>query len=157
MSFEFSIREATFAEDAIIARHFYQMWLDVGIEENNIQENWESITLEFIKSARQNLYYKGFLAEIDGVIVGSTSCQLFSGLYPNILNEKARKYGYIWGVYVEKSYRRNGIAKQLTNTAVEYLKTIGCKRAVLNASPAGKPVYESMGFISSNAMHLDLL
>ncbi|MEM7726334.1 MAG: GNAT family N-acetyltransferase [Cyanobacteria bacterium P01_A01_bin.45] len=157
MSFEFYIREATSSEDIIIAKQFYQMWLDIGIEEDNIQDDWQFITLDFIKLARENLYYKGFFAEVDGVIVGSVSCQLMFGLYPNVLKKKARKDGYIWGVYVEKSYRRKGIAKQLMDTAVGYLKTIDCSRAVLNASPEGKSVYERMGFVVSNGMHLNLL
>jgi GNAT superfamily N-acetyltransferase len=67
-----------------------------------------------------------------------------------------RKYGYIWGVYVEPAYRKQGIAKQLTSATVNYLKAVGCTRAVLNASPLGKPVYESLGFSNSNAMQLDL-
>ncbi|MEA5597249.1 GNAT family N-acetyltransferase [Rivularia sp. UHCC 0363] len=151
------IRETTPKEDSIIAEHFYQMWLDVGVAEKLIKPNHRDLTLEFIKQARQDLFYKGFVAEVDRLIVGSASCQLFTGLYSLILEEEYRKYGYIWGVYVESSYRRKGIAKQLTNATVEHLKSINCTKAILNASPAGKPVYESLGFSSSNGMQLDLI
>ncbi|MGB3654080.1 MAG: GNAT family N-acetyltransferase [Rivularia sp. (in: cyanobacteria)] len=150
------IRETTSKEDSIIAEHFYQMWLDVGAPEKFIKPNHCNLTLEFIKEARQNLFYKGFVAEIDNLIVGSASCQVFTGLYSLILEEEYRKYGYIWGVYVEPSHRRKGIAKQLTNATIEHLKTINCTKAILNASPAGKPVYENLGFSPSNAMQLDL-
>jgi len=54
-----------------------------------------------------------FLAEINGTVVGSASCQLFAGIYPHVLADAHRKYGYIWGVYVELSHRGQGIAKQL--------------------------------------------
>lgn len=151
-----AIRKATLQEDSLIAKHFYQMWLDVGVPEDLINSDWENVTLGFIEQARQNFFYQGFVALVDGVVVGSASCQLFAGLYPHILKQTYRKYGYIWGLYVEKPYRRKGIAKKLTRTTIEYLQGIGCTRAVLNASPEGKPVYESLGFISSNAMHLDL-
>ncbi len=150
------IRETTPKEDSIIAEHFYQMWLDIGAPEKFIKSNHRNMTLDFIKQARQNLFYKGFVAEEDNLIVGSASCQLFTGLYSLILEEEYRKYGYIWGVYVEPSYRRKGIAKQLTNATVEHLKSINCTKAILNASPAGKPVYENLGFSPSNAMQLDL-
>lgn len=153
---QIAIREATLQEDSLIAKHFYQLWLDVGVPEDLIHSDWEDVILSFIEQARKNLFYQGFVALVDGVVVGSASCQLFAGLYPHTLKEEYRKYGYIWGVYVEKSYRRQGIAKKLTKTTIEYLQGIGCTRAVLNASPEGKPVYESLGFISSNAMHLDL-
>ena len=150
------IRETTPKEDSIIAEHFYKMWLDIDTPDIFIKPNHRDMTLYFIKQARQNLFYKGFVAEVDNLIVGSASCQLFTGLYSLILEEKYRKYGYIWGVYVETSHRRKGIAKQLTNATIEHLKSINCTKAILNASPAGKPVYEKLGFSPSNAMQLDL-
>jgi ribosomal protein S18 acetylase RimI-like enzyme len=150
------IKEAKSDEDILIAEHFYKMWLDVGIPESEIEDNWQEIILKFIEDARQFLSYKSFFAEIDSVIVGSSSCQLYAGLYPNIIKSNYRQFGYIWGVYVEQKYRKQGIANKLTNTVVEYLKSIGCTRVVLNASPAGKSVYQSLGFVESNAMHLDL-
>lgn len=152
-----TIRETIPQEDSLIARHFYQMWQDIGLSDEAINSDWLEITLEFIKQARQDLFYKAFVAEVDKIIVGSVSCQLFAGLYPNILKAEYRKFGYIWGVYVEPSHRRQGIAKQLTKSAIAYLKEIGCTRVVLNASPSGKPVYSSLGFSESNAMQLDVL
>ncbi|MHC5741270.1 MAG: GNAT family N-acetyltransferase [Nostoc sp.] len=151
------IREGTIKEDSLIAKHFYQMWVDIGVDESNIILESQNITLQFIEEARRNLFYKAFIAEIDNTVVGSVSCQLFAGLYPNVLKDEYRKFGYIWGVYVEESYRRQGIAKCLTNRAIEYLKAIGCTRVVLNASPSGKPVYSSLGFSEGNIMQLDLI
>ncbi len=151
------IREANVEEEILIAEHFYKMWLDIGIPKEAIEDNWQDIILQFIENARQNLSYQAFVAEVDGIIVGSASCQLYAGLYPNAIKLNYRKLGYIWGVYVEPKYRRRGIAKQLTKIAIDYLKNIGCTRVILNASPAGKPVYTSLNFIESNAMHLDLL
>ncbi|NMG21210.1 GNAT family N-acetyltransferase [Brasilonema bromeliae] len=154
---QINIREATPQEDSLIAKHFYQMWQDIGVPDDAINPNWLEITLQFIEQARRDLFYKAFVAEVNGaVVVGSASCQLYSGLNPNVFIPEYRKYGYIWCVYVEPAYRRQGIAKQLTSTTVNYLKAVGCTRVVLNASPSGKPVYEQLGFSSSNAMHLDL-
>jgi predicted GNAT family acetyltransferase len=82
---------------------------------------------------------------------------LFAGLYPDIIANRSRKYGYIWGVYVEPSYRKQGIATKLTAKTIEYLKAIGCTRTMLNASPSGKPVYFNLGFSESNEMRLDLI
>jgi ribosomal protein S18 acetylase RimI-like enzyme len=143
-------------EDAIIAQHFYQMWLDNNVPVDGIEPNWLELTIQFIEQARRELQYQAFVATVDAAIVGSASCQLFAGLYPHILKPEHRKYGYIWGVYVEPSYRNRGIAKQLTNQAVNYLKSLHCTRAILNASPSGKAVYSSLGFCETNGMWLDL-
>ncbi|MGK7914014.1 MAG: GNAT family N-acetyltransferase [Prochloraceae cyanobacterium] len=150
------IREATIQEDYLIAEHFYKMWQDNGVSSNCIKSDWHNLTLEYIDRARQKLYYQAYLAEVEGKVVGSASCQLFAGLYPLILQENYRQYGYIWGVYVEPPYRGQGIAKKLTLETTEYLKSLGCTRAILNASPQGKPLYDRLGFLSSNQMDLDL-
>ncbi|MBE9035117.1 GNAT family N-acetyltransferase [aff. Roholtiella sp. LEGE 12411] len=152
-----TIREAIPQEGSLIAEHFYQMWRDIGIPDEAIDPNWLDITLQFTERAHKDLFYKAFVAEVNNAVVGSASCQLFTGLYPDVLKAQYRKFGYIWGVYVEPSHRRQGIAKHLTNSAIAHLKAIGCTRVVLNASPSGKPVYSSLGFSQSNAMHLDLM
>jgi len=154
---DIKIREANKQEDSLIARHFYQLWRDNDVPTQYIQYNWLEITLQFIERARQELCYKAFVAEIDGEVVGSAGCQLFAGLYPQALAEEYRKYGYIWGVYVEPPFRGQGIAKKLTGMTVDYLKSLGCTQAILHASPSGKPVYSSLGFSQSNEMRLDLI
>ena len=151
------IRASELEEDPIIANHFQQMWLDLDIPESAIRSDWLSQTTQFLDSARQSLNYAAFVAEVDHRIIGSASCQQFAGLYPNILTAEHRQYGYIWGVYVEPNYRRKGIAKQLTQATINYLKSIGCTHAILNASPMGKPVYEQLGFQAGNTMQLNLV
>jgi len=151
-----NVREACPHEDSLIAEHFYQMWRDNNVPTHSIRSDWLDVTIQFISRARRELCYKAFVAEVDGIIVGSAGCQVNACLYPNILEDHYRKYGYIWGVYVEPPQRGRGIAKKLIGTALEYLKSTGCTRVVLHASPSGKPVYSSLGFSQTNEMHLDL-
>lgn len=151
-----NIREASPQEETLIAEHFYQMWRDNEVPADSIRSDWLDITLQFISRASQELCYKAFVAEINTKVIGSASCQLFGGLYPQVLENQYRKYGYIWGVYVEPPHRRKGLGKKLTNTAVDHLKLLGCTRVILHASPLGKLVYSSLGFSDSNEMRVDL-
>jgi ribosomal protein S18 acetylase RimI-like enzyme len=151
-----TIRLATPTEDAFLAQHFYQLWLDNQVPPEQILPDWQQITLQFIANARQSSSYQGFIAEVQGQIVGSASCQLFAGLYPLLLGQDQRRYGYIWGVYVEANYRRQGIGRQLTMAAVEYLRSRHCTHAILHASPWGQSIYEQLGFTSSNEMRIVL-
>lgn len=154
-SLPYTIRVATPQEDLIIAEHFCLLWHDI-ISVDAVKSDWREITLEFIERVRQDLSYQAFVAEVDSKVVGSVGCQLFAELYPNVLTEQYRKSGYIWGVYVEPAYRRQGIAKKLTLESLNYLKSLDCTRALLHASPLGKPVYSSLGFTPSNEMCFDL-
>ena len=148
------IHKATPKIDSIIAEHFYQLWMDNKVSSDSIRDDWLNVTLKFIQQARQEQKFQAFVAQVEDEIVGSVSCQLFTGLYPSIRHD--RNYGYIWNVYVEKAYRRQGIATELTKTAIDYLQDLNCTKVVLHASPSGKPVYENLGFVSGNEMILNL-
>lgn len=151
-----TIRAATVAEDTLIAQHFYQLWRDNGLSPEMICPDWQAITLSFITQARRELGYQAFVAEVAGQVVGSAGGQRFAGCYPIAFTPAFRADGYIWGVYVEPEYRQQGIGKQLTQRVLDHLQRMGCTRAVLNASPSGKSVYEQLGFQPSNAMSLEL-
>ncbi|MEL6580208.1 MAG: GNAT family N-acetyltransferase [Cyanobacteria bacterium J06621_12] len=129
-------------DDLIIAQHFYQLWLDNDVSADLIYDDWLNITLQFILNARRELEFQAFIAQVENQIVGSVSCQLFTGLYPAILQQKQRQYGYIWNVYVESNYRRQGIATKLTAAAIAHLQSLNCTKAVLNASASGKSVFD---------------
>ena len=116
----FKIKTANPQEDAIIAEHFYRMWLALDFQKGSFAADWKEITLKYIDNARQKLQYQAFIAEVGGKIVGSAGCQLFDGLYPWIFPAELRQYGYIWGVYVEKSERNRGIGTELTSRTIDY-------------------------------------
>ncbi len=152
------VRESRPEDDGLLAGHFHSMWRDNGVATERIRADWESRALAFIRDARRELKFRAFVAESDGgEVIGSASCQLFAGLYPDILDSAERRYGYIWGVYVERDQRRQGVARGLTEAATAYLKSIGCTHALLHASPSGRPVYAGLGFEPTNEMRLSLL
>lgn len=150
------LRTATPEEDPVIARHFYQMWLDNGLTPAQMESDWEALTLAYIADARERLGYQAFVAEVDGRIVGSAGGQRFAGLYPITFTADFRRDGYVWGVYVEPEFRCRGLGRQLAEQVLAHLRSLGCTRAVLNASPSGKSVYEQLGFAPSNTMTLAL-
>ncbi|GEM_PF-2838557 len=102
------VREASSQEDALIAEHFYQMWLDNEVTADSIEPDWLNITLQFIEEARQQLFYKAFVAEVDNRVIGSTSCQIFAGLYPHILKRGISEIWIYLGSLCRASLSRTG-------------------------------------------------
>jgi len=96
---------------------------------------------------------QAFVAEVDGIVVGSSGSQLFAGLTRMSLEEQHRKYTS-GCVYVEPLRAR--YAKKLTDKALEYLKSIGCTSCP-TCLAIGKPVYSTLGFSETNEMRLDLI
>lgn len=153
-SVPFRIRRADIGDETVIAENFYYMWEDYDLNKI-LRADWLEVTLLFIEQAKAQLSFAAFIAETEEQLIGSAACQRFSGLYPDVFEHSERNYGYIWGVYVAPQYRGEGVGKALTEAANDYLKSIGCTRALLHASPMGKPLYASLGFVDSNEMKMD--
>jgi GNAT superfamily N-acetyltransferase len=75
-----------------------------------------------------------FGAELDGELVGTTTTTTYED-----------ELAWIGMVLVQPERRRQGIAKRLMTTALEYLKD-RVATVKLDATPAGKFVYEGFGF-----------
>lgn len=155
MSKPYKIIRATKADNTLIIDNFYKMWQDLDYG-NDLIDNWRIVSEDFITKAINDNSYAGFLLKRKDEIVATAACQLFAGLYPPVISPNKVKYGYIWGVFVEEEYRRQGFAKVVTTACSDYLKEIGCSKVLLHASPMGKPVYESLGFQVGNEMYLEL-
>jgi len=72
-----------------------------------------------------------------------------------IPRDPSPKVAYLHSVFTEPEYRKRGFGKRITMTAIEYCKSQGIKRLTLNASDAGRPIYEKIGFLANgNSMTL---
>jgi len=76
-----------------------------------------------------------FLAEWDGIPAGTATTITYS---PAL--------AWIGMVLVHPEYRRRGIGRALLERCIEHLRGRGVRCVKLDATPAGKPVYENLGF-----------
>jgi predicted N-acetyltransferase YhbS len=80
-----------------------------------------------------------FAACIDGQVVGTTTTTTYGN-----------QLAWIGMVLVDAEYRRRRIATALMEVALDYLKRRGMVTIKLDASAAGRPVYERLGFESES-------
>lgn len=64
---------------------------------------------------------------------------------------------YLMNVYTEPRCRGRGLARRLVKLTLDYSREQGLETALLNASAAGRPLYESLGFRQSSEMRLTLV
>ncbi len=76
-----------------------------------------------------------FVAEMDGSSAGTTTTCVFDGV------------AWIAMVLVDKSVRGRGIGTGLLRHAIDYLKERNVRTVRLDATPAGRPIYEKLGFV----------
>jgi ribosomal protein S18 acetylase RimI-like enzyme len=150
------VRPALPAEDAVLAAHYLALWASYATPPEAILADAEARIHSFIAEARRSKSLGVFLAEVDGSVAGSAACQVYNSPYPEVTTPAYRQPGYIWSVWVEPDYRRRGIARALVERAVTHLRDQGCTLAILNASEAGKPLYQQIGFSDANEMRLPL-
>jgi GNAT superfamily N-acetyltransferase len=63
---------------------------------------------------------------------------------------------WIHSLYVEPAFRRHGIGRRLTATITAWCREQGFEWVYLHASEQGRPLYESLGFLTSSEMRLKL-
>ena len=76
-----------------------------------------------------------FLAEWQGVPAGTATTIVYGA-----------ELAWIGMVLVHPQFRRNGIGRALLRRCIEYLQSRGVRCIKLDATPAGKVVYEGLGF-----------
>jgi predicted N-acetyltransferase YhbS len=76
-----------------------------------------------------------FCATIDGDVVATTTTTTYG-----------QELAWIGMVLVDPKRRQLGIATRLMNVAIEYLSKAGVTTVKLDATPAGRSLYENLGF-----------
>lgn len=71
---------------------------------------------------------------------------------PHPFDPAAEARGYVLNVFVEPEYRRRGLARALIELCMAEARRRHIRVVSLHASNEGRPLYESMGFRSTNEM-----
>ena len=64
---------------------------------------------------------------------------------PAALKPEHMLHGYIWSVWVDPAYRKQGVSTKLVSLGIDYLQTLRCTGVVLRSSNAGEGVYCRLG------------
>jgi GNAT superfamily N-acetyltransferase len=78
-----------------------------------------------------------FVMDDDGKIVGTATTLSYEN-----------RFAWIGMVLVDPSHRNRGIGTTLLQHTIEYLDDAGIPTLKLDATPAGKPLYEKLGFVT---------
>ena len=108
------------------------MLLSVAEGWNQTYDDWERLVANPLNTC--------LLAEIENQVVGSATTMNYSDLIV-----------WIGMVLVNKSFRGRGISKMLLSDLLNQLHS--CRSVKLDATPAGRPVYEKYGFKDEYVIH----
>ena len=128
------------------------MFREMGTETSPAR--FEAASRRYFEAAIRNGNYWGLLAEIGSEVVAGGGIVIAD--WPGSpLNFEPRR-AWILNVYVDAAHRRIGIARALTGRLIEWCRQNGFQSVALHASEKGRPLYEKLGFRSTNEMRLTL-
>lgn len=143
-------RPINLADAEKITSHRHRMFVDAGKPDDAHLHAMGEAFLPWVKTKIQaNQYFGWFALDNEHVISGLGMMVIEWPPHPLHL-EPLR--GYILNVFTEPAYRGKGIAKYLTQLAMEEAKKRKLSLTILHATPLGKPLYEKLGFNITNEM-----
>jgi GNAT superfamily N-acetyltransferase len=147
---------ATVSEAGIIARHRVEMFRDMGqVPTDELASVLLKESTAALAACLSDGSYVGWLVRDADQVVAGAGAHIKPQL-PRVTHDGARvaasSVPLVVNVYTEPHWRRRGIARALMNTVMHWSAAEGFDRLVLHASDTGRPLYASLGFVSSNEM-----
>jgi ribosomal protein S18 acetylase RimI-like enzyme len=146
----FSMRSIMRTDLDMVCRHRNDMFREAG---------WPDATLAamaapfrcWLAARLADGSYFGFVAEHPGLPVAAVGLMAIDWA-PHPAHPSQDKRGYILNLFVEKEYRRRGIARRLLEVSDRAFAARGIRYIVLHATAAGRPLYEQVGWSATTEM-----
>jgi GNAT superfamily N-acetyltransferase len=149
-----SLRRATEADLPTLVRHRDAMWAEMGRVAPGEADPTSQAYGDWLAARMARGALTAFVAEEDGRVLASGGVWI-QEVQPRP-GHPLTKWGYILSVYTEPVARARGLAKAIVQACIDRAREVGCTRATLHASDAGRPLYEEFGFEPTAEMWLDL-
>lgn len=147
------IRRATVDDAAAIVEHRRAMFADMGYCDAAALDAMAAAFHPWLVARMQSGEYLAWLAvDSDGAIAAGLGLWLMDWP-PHLVGPGARR-GNILNVYTQPAHRRQGLARELMQTALRWARDNGIGCVVLHASPEGRALYEALGFAPTNEMRI---
>ena len=132
----------------LVAHHhkmFEEIWTLIGFEIDGHQfKAMDKAHEEKLRKESTDGTCKAWVIRNGDKIVASGAISINS-MTPTPYDPSYR-VAYLHSIYTDPEYRKRGFAELLTKEAIRYCKSKGIKRMILEASDAGRPIYEKLGF-----------
>jgi GNAT superfamily N-acetyltransferase len=134
------------------------MFRDMGVLAAHLFQPLVDTCIGYLSGAMQTGEYISWVAtDESGEIVAGAGLQL-RPMLPRPTDDGGElidgPQALVLNVYTEPAWRRRGIARLLMQELVNWTAQNGVKSVVLHAAPAGRPLYEKLGFVATNEMRL---
>lgn len=150
---EYRIRPAAVADAPLLVQSRRHMFEDMGEGDTPGLDSVDAALGRWLPPRLADGRASGWIAEsADGTWIGALSVSHHE--VPPARTNLAGLQSYLFGLWVRAEWRRRGVARALLNAALEASRARGEGAAALYASDAGRPLYESLGFVDAPWLRL---
>lgn len=153
---EFQIRETGLDDLEEILNHRRQMFFDMGYKDEATLESMVRHSRPCIRNFLEEGSYRGWLAVSPIGQVAAGAGLIITTLVSGPLRPEQTSRPYLLNVYTYPQFRKMGLARRLTEQAIDYCRKEDFGILWLHASEYGRSLYESLGFVPTNEMKLML-
>lgn len=144
-------RAANVADAALIADHRRAMFAAMGGYDEPVLEAVRSASEPWTARMIDEGKYLGWITEDEGRPVASAGI-LILDWPPHPLDPAGESRAYLLNVFVDSGHRRQGLAHELVRLCQMEARRRNIRVVSLHASPEGAPLYEQLGFKTTNEM-----
>jgi GNAT superfamily N-acetyltransferase len=148
-----AIRPATVEDAALITAQRRAMFFDMGHRDDRVLDAMADAFLPWVRDKMSAGEYLAWFAIADNDTVAAGAGLWLMDWPPHVVGPGSRR-GNILNVYTHTEFRRQGLARRLTETAVDWCRVHGVRTVILHASDEGRPLYRALGFEASNEMRV---
>jgi GNAT superfamily N-acetyltransferase len=154
----YTVRRATLDDLDILVRQRVRMFEDMGVlEQPGVdREGFTSAYREWLVDVMPAGTYVAWVvdhaegAASSGVVSGGGATLI---PWPPGPRYQGRSLAFVYNVYTEPEHRGRGLARMVMDAIHTFCRENAVGSVALNASPFGRPLYESMGYqVSVNPM-----
>ncbi len=149
------IRLATPQDLEVVLTHRRRMFEDMGFTERQALDTMIAVSTPLIRRGLMDGTYRGWLVETTGDVIVAGGGVIMLQFQPHPLDARPQR-AWVVNMFTDPEHRRRGLARRLMQTILEWCRKEGMRFLYLHASGDGRPLYESMGFKSTNEMRLAL-
>jgi GNAT superfamily N-acetyltransferase len=151
----FTIRRASIADLETLVAHRRAMFQDMGYTD---EASLDSMSAKFrvwvLERMNRGDYHAWLVTSPDGEVAAGAGLWLMD--WPPHMIGHGERRGNILNVYTAENFRRRGLARHVMEAILLWCRENDIDVVILHASPAGKRMYEAMGFARTNEMWLQL-
>ena len=147
----FTIRPATLEDAATIAAQRRAMFRDMGYRDDRALDSMTEAFLPWVRRKMTAGEYLGWFAVSENASIAAGAGLWLMDWPPHMSGPGSRR-GNILNVYTHPGFRRQGLARRLTQTAIECCRAQGTHTVILHASDEGRELYRGLGFEPTNEM-----